>query len=124
MKSNFENELILGMKKNLVKNASALNFDNLEKAADYLNSAIDIFEEAGMTAKANEVLNILNKIANKVDMHTKGLTSEKMVKNLLHHGTEFNMADDSEDLLNLEFGGEELTAEEDPEISDFEDEKD
>lgn len=28
------------------------------------------------------------------DWHTKGLTPEKMVENLKHHGTEFNMSDD------------------------------
>ncbi len=56
-----------------------------------------------------------------VDPHTKGLTSEKMVKNLLHHGTEFNMVDD---LLNLEVGDGELEVSEKdmPSEMDFEDE--
>ena len=31
----------------------------------------------------------------KSDFHTKGLTPEKMVENLKHHGTEFNMSQDS-----------------------------
>jgi hypothetical protein len=31
----------------------------------------------------------------KSDPHTKGLTPDKMVANLKHHGTEFNMADDN-----------------------------
>lgn len=60
------------------------------------------------------------------DPHTRGLTSEKMLKNLLHHGTEFNMADDgkSDDLLNLEVADDGLEVSEDengPEM-DFEDE--
>lgn len=60
------------------------------------------------------------------DSHTKGLTSEKMIQNLLHHGTEFNMADDgnADDLLNLEISDDDLEVienENDPEM-DFEDE--
>lgn len=60
------------------------------------------------------------------DPHTSGLTSEKMIKNLLHHGTEFNMADDgkSDDLLNLEVAddGLEVSEEENAPEMDFEDE--
>lgn len=60
------------------------------------------------------------------DPHTKGLTPEKMVKNLLHHGTEFNMADDgtASDLLNLEVSDDDLSSPEEKNISemDFEDE--
>ena len=37
--------------------------DNLVKAAEYLHSAIDIFEEAGLNSKADKVLKILAKIA-------------------------------------------------------------
>lgn len=50
------------------------------------------------------------------DPHTKGLTPDKMVKNLLHHGTEFNMTDDgtSVDLLNLEVNDDQI------EVSDAE----
>jgi hypothetical protein len=64
-KSVFEDEIIAGMHKELVKNATAQDRDNLEKAVDYLNSAIDIFEDAGMKTRADKVLNILRKIAAK-----------------------------------------------------------
>jgi hypothetical protein len=60
------------------------------------------------------------------DPHTKGLTPEKMVKNLLNHGTEFNMADDSkaDDLLNLDISDADLEVLENEALSemDFEDE--
>jgi hypothetical protein len=60
------------------------------------------------------------------DPHTKGLTPEKMVKNLLHHGTEFNMSDDgvADDLLNLDINDADLEVLENDVLSemDFEDE--
>lgn len=60
------------------------------------------------------------------DPHTKGLTPEKMVKNLLHHGTEFNMADDgrADDLLDLDISDADLEVLENEALSDmdFEDE--
>lgn len=116
LKNLFDQEIINSMEKELVKQASTNNIDNLEKAVDYLNSAIDIFEDAGLTAQADQVLNILYKIAKKgkskkpkdprkvSDRHTKGLTSEKAIKNLKQHGTMFNMADVgyADDLLNTE----------------------
>jgi hypothetical protein len=43
----------------------------------------------------------------KADHHTKGLTPEKMVKNILHHGTPFNMCVDENNI----------------ELEDFEDER-
>lgn len=241
-KSVFEDEIISGMQRELqplVKQASS----DLVKAADYLNAAFEIFEEAGLTAQADRILDILGKIAsskvqklpaiqvlldagvtekdflefgqgsqfakakinkalrdagykdhdianfigkdnvlpekdveelgpasslNRIlkmvqdpvaaipgsktinpgeevsieslaskhkkpkdprkisDPHTRGLTPDKMVKNLLHHGTEFNMADDgsADDLLNLEINNDGLEVTENnlnPEM-DFEDE--
>jgi hypothetical protein len=62
-KSVFEEELIAGMHKELVKNATNQDSDNVGEAVDYLNSAIDIFEDAGMKAQADKVLRILAKIA-------------------------------------------------------------
>lgn len=60
------------------------------------------------------------------DPHTKGLTSEKMVRNLLDHGTEFNMSDDgvADDLLNLDINDADLEVLENEALSelDFEDE--
>lgn len=237
-KNIFEDELVSGMERELqpfVKQA----FSDLEKAADYLNAAFEILEEAGLSAQSNRILNVLTKIAdskvhklpaiqvlldagiseqdfedfgsgsqfakvkinkalkdagynekqiagfigknnvmteqeireygpegalNKIlmmirnpqgnvpgkslspgeeinieslasqhkkpknplrisDPHTKGLTPEKQIKNLLHHGTQFNMADDGNDLLNLEIGDNELEIlDKDMSDMDFEDE--
>src|SRR5579885_3546039 len=64
-KSVFENELIAGMHKELIKQATAQDDENLGKAVDYLNSAIDIFEDAGMGAHASKVWRIIEKLANK-----------------------------------------------------------
>ncbi len=62
-KSVFEDELIAGMQRELqpFKKKAAMN--DLVKAAEYLHAAVEIFEEAGMTAKADQVLRILAKIA-------------------------------------------------------------
>lgn len=80
-------------------------------------------EEVEISSIASKKANDPRRIS---DPHTKGLTPDKMVKNLLHHGTEFNMADDgfADDLLSLEFNDTGLEVSEDehnPEM-DFEDE--
>ena len=119
LKSVFENEIIRGMEISLVKQANSQNTDNLEQAVEHLNSAITIFEDTGLTAQADAILNILIKIAKKgnhkkpkhhklvSDRHTDGLTSEKALKNLEQHGTMFNMADVAfSDDLDLEIGAE------------------
>lgn len=123
-KSVFEEDLVQGMHRELIKNATSQDSEGVEKAIDYLNSAIDIFEDAGLQVQADKILNIILKIAS--DKHTKGLTPEKMVNNLKNHGTVFNMANDgkSNDLLNADLGEGLEVLEKDPEIEDFEDEKD
>jgi hypothetical protein len=62
-KSVFENDLVSGMLKELNANDQSKSLEKLGCAVDYLYSAMDILEDAGMTAKADEVLNILEKIA-------------------------------------------------------------
>jgi hypothetical protein len=102
-KAMFADELSSEMQRVLITNSDE-EIKNLPKAVDCLHAAIEIFEEAGMTAKADKVLNILKKIANK-DRHTKGLTSKKMTDNLKDHGTVFNLAsdqNDSDDYLNAD----------------------
>lgn len=108
-KSVFENELIAGMERQLVLSAEADGINSLEQAVEYIHSAIETFEEAGMTAQADALLKVLSKIAikhkskKKIDKTTKGLTSDKMVENLLNHGTEFNLLDDNmNDLLEAD----------------------
>lgn len=121
-KSVHEADLIAGMQRELAAQDKTQGISNLAQAAEYLNAAIEIFEEAGMAAKADQVLAIMYKIAedeheaknrpNKPknpttisDSHTKGLTPERMVENLKNHGIVFNMADDgaaADDLLDLD----------------------
>lgn len=163
-KSVFEEELIVGMQRELQAHDKKQGMENLVKAADYLHSAMDILEEAGLTVHADQILKILTKIAHdglkpgdviefeslmkepaqskeekeelvfknllededehdaregkprqpknplKVhDPHTSGLTSKKMVKNILEHGHPLNLTDDgkADDLLSADVGGEE-----------------
>lgn len=205
-KNIFENELALGMDREMHSYAKKQGMKNLVKAAEYLNSAVDIFEEAGLKSNADKVLRILGKIAaedlndakkhkkenvknlatpqedsefykkllnwiqnpttpvdpanvqpgeelqfkslmhekpiesgdeisfrslrdeneakQKADKHTKGLTPEKMTKNLKHHGTVFNMVNDgnfAEDLLNIEINDEPLEVSENDLDKTFED---
>lgn len=65
MKKLFEDELISGMQQELRKQASEATPD-LTKAANCLHSALEIFEEAGMTAQADDILKVLQKIASGV----------------------------------------------------------
>src|SRR5271154_1460837 len=58
-----EEELIHGMQRELQSHDKKQGMENLVKAADYLHSAMEIFEEAGLTAQADQVLTILAKIA-------------------------------------------------------------
>lgn len=60
------------------------------------------------------------------DRHTKKLTSEKMVNNLKHHGTVFNMTNDGcNDVLNADIDDNLVVSEDDlMQIGDFEDEID
>lgn len=68
--------------------------------AQAFNEAAD---EADARAKGHKPQVTKSKIPVKInDPHIKGLTSEKMIANLKHHGTVFNMANDgkAEQLLN------------------------
>lgn len=62
-KSVHEDELIAGMQREMRPHEKKTAMSSLVNAADYLNAAAEIFEEAGMTAKADQVLRILGKIA-------------------------------------------------------------
>jgi hypothetical protein len=62
MKKVFENELVLGMQAQMRKQASAEK-PNLVQAAECLHSALEILESHGLTARADQVLSLLQKIA-------------------------------------------------------------
>lgn len=75
-KSVFENDLIAGMQRELghsFEKKAALN--DLTKVVDYLQAAAEIFEENGMSAKAEQVFKILEKIAAKHDSRVKEMPS-------------------------------------------------
>jgi hypothetical protein len=140
-KSVFEDELIYGMQRELQGFEKNAGMNSLVDAANYLQAAMEIFEEVGLTAQADQLLSVLQKIAEDEqdakkgkthkshkpganhDPHISGLTSEKMVENLKHHGTVFNMADDgkADTMLDVE-----LADDNDLEVTDehksFEDE--
>lgn len=61
----FEDELYHSMEKQLVSQQveDRHGFNKLAKAADYLNSAAEIFENAGMTKEATEVLKVLETLS-------------------------------------------------------------
>lgn len=61
-KSVFENDLITGMQTELHKQASVKQPD-LVKAAECLHSALEIFESQGLEKQSDQVLQILEKIA-------------------------------------------------------------
>lgn len=64
----FEDEILQSMEKSLVANQTeeSHGFNKLAKAADYLNSAASIFEQAGMHEEASEITEVLQDLANKL----------------------------------------------------------
>lgn len=93
-KSVFEQEIIIGFQEELKKQASTKSqVPDLIQAAECLHASLEIFESAGFSKQANQILQLLEKIA-KGDRHTKGLTPEKQIKNLKNHGTQFNLNND------------------------------
>jgi coenzyme F420-reducing hydrogenase alpha subunit len=95
-KSVHEDEIIAGMIRKLASNEKDDAINDLNKAVDYLHSAIEIFDDVNMTAEADQVLNILTKIAKKHKQ--KDNSSNKYIKNLLDHGT--MLSDDGLDVLD------------------------
>lgn len=63
LKPKLELEIVNLMNYELVKNANNHDYSNLDRAVDYLNSAIDTLEEIGFTSYADNLLNIIYKIA-------------------------------------------------------------
>lgn len=89
-KSLFEDELISNMKYELSKTAQSQAIESLDKAVDDINSAIIIFEELGMVNQADNLLNILVKIA-------KGkneFAGDKLYERLSKEKSPFDIFDD------------------------------
>ena len=135
-----EDELIYGMQRELQSYTKKQGMENLPKAGDYLQAAMEIFEGAGLTKQADAVLQILAKIAQEAkpdqqethvkhkshDPYTQGLTSEQMENNYKEHGWAFPVHDKnkSDDLLEADVGDDELTVTDQTSMHDFEDEID
>lgn len=125
-KSVFEDEIITGMHQQLIKQSKGIEVNNLSQAVDYLNSAAQIFEDLGMVKNADYVLLILSKLGEghthdkPGDHHTKGLTPDKMVENLKHHGIVFNLTDNNSADQEIEDTLE--VSDHSIELHDFEDE--
>lgn len=114
-KSLFEDDLIAGMQYELRSQNKKEGIENLVKAADYLNSAMEILEEAGFTAKADQILKILAKIA-QCDIANCDESGPE-------HKEHIYMTDDTnfaEDLLNAEVNTDPIELSEDEEKT-FED---
>lgn len=86
MKSLFENDLIAGMQQELRKQASETDPPDLARAGECLHAALEILEEAGLQARANQVLGILAKIANNPPQKTHKLQGLPGLHTLMQHG--------------------------------------
>lgn len=129
-----KDDLAYAMLLNLNGGLQTSSSENIEKAVQHLSSAFKILDELGLKKQSEQIIQLISKIASKSgdprkisDRHTKNLTSQQMLKNLSHHGTQFNMADDGnfvDDLLNLEVSDTNLeVSEKNPTTEmDFEDE--
>jgi hypothetical protein len=60
----FEDDLISGMHQELIKQATG-DVPDLSKAAECLHAALEIFEEQGLNKQADQILQVLQKIAQK-----------------------------------------------------------
>jgi hypothetical protein len=122
-KSIFEDEIIAGFQEELKKQASTKSAEvpNLVKAAENLHVVLEILENAGLTKQANQMLQLLEKIAKKPgDRHTKNLTSKRQVENIKDHGTQFNLSDDVGFVFEVPTHKDTLTHDDlDPEIADL-----
>lgn len=70
--SSCEEEIYRSMEKQLVSNQleNQHGLNKLAKAADYLNAAADIFEQAGMPEQAIEITEVLQELAQKLSGKT------------------------------------------------------
>ena len=66
--SSFENDIVSDMEKELKANSieKTHGFNKLAKAADYLNSAASIFEDAGMPEISDQITQVLKDLADQL----------------------------------------------------------
>jgi hypothetical protein len=70
--ASFEEEIYRSMEKKLVSNQleEKHGFTRLAQAADYLNAAAEIFDQAGMTEQSEEVTEVLQGLAQQLSGKT------------------------------------------------------
>jgi hypothetical protein len=104
-KKSSEQEILESMEENLISNfleKESKPLNKLDSAINHINIAAELFDDIGLTAEAEAITGFLEKFAKvkkkvkktKSDAASKGLTSEKMVKNLKEKGWVFNADDD------------------------------
>lgn len=96
----FENELVSGMQQEMRKYASA-GTPKLARAAECLHAALEILEEQGLKARADEVLQLLEKLSKGPVVKTAKIHS---LKQLMEHGVS------QRDLMNFAKGDPRATA--------------
>jgi hypothetical protein len=85
-KKMFEDEIISGMQGELRKQASNDATPNLVKAADCLHAALEIFEEVGLASRADDVLKLLQKIAQHHTTKSKPAVQMPSINKLMELG--------------------------------------
>lgn len=87
-KAVFEEELVQGMQRELQPYEKKQGMNNLVKAVEYLQAAAEIFEESGLSAKSDQVLRILLKIASDENDVKKSRPVQKLpsINKLFEHG--------------------------------------
>lgn len=83
-KNVFEDDLIRGMQQQLVKQASG-DVPNLSQAAECLHAALEIFEQQGLDKQANQVTQLMLKIARKNNI-TKTASPDLPLQQLMRAG--------------------------------------
>lgn len=70
--ASFQDEIYRSMEKQLVSNQveAKYGFKRLAQAADYLNAAAEIFDQAGMSEQAKEVTEVLQELAHQLSSKT------------------------------------------------------
>jgi hypothetical protein len=71
-KASFEDEIYHSMEKQLVATQveNEHGFKRLAQAADYLNAAAEIFEQAGMSEQADEITEVLHGLSQQLSGKT------------------------------------------------------
>ena len=89
--SSFSNEIMRGMQSNLIarKVENQYSFEKVAKAIDLLNTAADIFDDAGLKAESEGITQLLEKIAEKQVQKNAAFGDDLTLKDLTPEDTRF-----------------------------------